>query len=122
MRREVLQLVIGTGQPGNLLFVVVSVAEELPGDARIYAVFSGEDAFERPDEDAFGTMTREEFSTFCVLARKAHGRERSRLRAGAATSAEPLLSNLRGRPVWPLSETLSEEFSRSLSTSEPFAR
>lgn len=118
MRRKVLHLVIGAGQPPNLDFVV-GVAKALPDDARIYAVFSGGKAFERLGEHDLGAMTREEFRAFCALAWEACGREHSRPRAGAAVSAEYSLNNLRGRAELPPSETLSEKFSGFLSTSEP---
>ena len=99
-----MHLVIGTGQPRNLDFAIVTGRDEMPEGAHIYAIFSGAYAFEQLDEDIFNAMTDEEYFTFRALAQDAREREARSRRVGTNICAESLLSKLRS---WLLHPRLS---------------
>lgn len=90
-----MHLVIGTGQPRNLDFTIVSGQKTIPAGAQIYAIFSGEYAFEQLDEHLFAAMTDEEYYTFRGLARDARERESRGRPAATPTFAESLIDKLR---------------------------
>jgi len=90
-----LHLVIGTGQPRNLKFAIVSGRETLPVGAQVYATFTGEYAFQQLDEHTFDAMTDEEYFTFRALAQDARGREARSRQAEAATHARSLVGKVR---------------------------
>ena len=90
-----MHLVTGTGRPRNLDFNIVNGREAIPAGTHIYAVFSGEDAFEQLDEDLFDAMTDEEYFTFRALAQEAREREARSPRAETPTFARSLLGRLR---------------------------
>ena len=90
-----MHLVIGTGQPANLDFTIVS-GRVIPAGAQIYAIFSGENDFEQFDEHLFNAMTDQEYYSFRALAEEARQREARSWRAGNASSASSFFSKLRG--------------------------
>jgi hypothetical protein len=123
-RRQQLHLVIGTGQPRNLDFNIVSGHETIPADAQVYAIFSGAFVSDQLDEDLFDTMTDEEYYTFRALAQDAREREAESLRAAEhAARAESLLSKFRrwllsGRPLADYSADKSLHGRRGATTTE----
>ncbi len=90
-----MHLVIGTGQPRNIDFTIVSAREAIPAGAQIYAILSEDYAFEQLDEHIFDAMTDEEYFTFRALAQEARERKARSRQAETATFAKSLLSELR---------------------------
>jgi hypothetical protein len=116
-------LVTATGQPRNLEFAIVNGREVIPAGAQIYAIFSGEYAFEQLDEHLFDAMTDEEYFTFRTLAQDAREREARRWQSPPASLAKSLLGKLR---QWLLRRRLAaylsgQSLSRGAVSPEPRA-
>ncbi|HEX8068752.1 MAG TPA: hypothetical protein VF546_02295 [Pyrinomonadaceae bacterium] len=90
-----MHLVIGTGQPRNMEFAIVTDREAIPADAQVYAIFSGAYASEQLDEDLFAAMTDEEYFTFRACAQDARALEARSRRSEPAAAARSLLDKFR---------------------------
>jgi hypothetical protein len=96
-KEQIMQLVYATGRPRQMEFGITSSPNLLPTGAEIYAVYEGDRADRRLDEQTFVAMSDEEFYTFQSLANVAEQNEARRASAAGDGLMNKLFRLLRGQ-------------------------